>query len=166
MRTSRSLLLLAASLIVATSLSADVAYSAGAAINEPTMSIAPDLEVMELQFGELQGAQEHTRFIPSQRIRLEAGRAYGWRMRVRTTRASIKWQEDLRLPRAPEQWGISQHVKLSSDRRRAVTTMETEPTEGWIENFWWIAAGDPPGTYEIDLRVEGQRLGEMRFEVY
>ena len=37
--------------------------------------------------------------------------------------------------------------------------METEPTEGWIENFWWIAAGDPPGTYEIDLRVEGQRVG-------
>ena len=24
----------------------------------------------------------------------------------------------------------------------------------------------PPGTYEIDLRVEGQRVGEMRFEVY
>jgi hypothetical protein len=142
------------------------ALGAGAALNAPTIQIAPDLEVLELQFGELQGGQEQPRFVPGQRIRLEAGRAYGWRMRVRTTRAQVRWQEDLRLPRAPQQWGISQHVQLSSDRRRAVTDMASVPAEGWIENFWWIADGDPPGTYEVDVRIEGQRVGDTRFEVY
>jgi hypothetical protein len=163
---NRHLLLCALGACLSLAIALPAALGAGVTQTTGVIHIAPDLEIVELQFGELQSGAGRPRFIPCTRIRLEPGRAYGWRMRVRTSRPEVRWQEELLLPRAPEQWGISQHVRLSSDRRRAVTTMSSAPVEGWIENFWWIADGDPPGAYELDVHVEGKRVGEMRFEVY
>lgn len=134
-----------------------------------SVRVAEDLEVLEVEVGaiEVDAAQGTVTFVPRDRVEMKPGQGYGWRMRVRTRRSKITWQEELLLPSAPKTWGISSHVRLSSDRRRAVTTMTAEPDrEGYVSNAWFFAEGDPRGVYRVELEIDGVTVSSDDLIVY
>jgi hypothetical protein len=95
---------------------------------------------------------------------------FGWRIRVSGTDTVVKQVEELILPVAPDVWvGIEDDefspTQLSADRRTATTTTFVTPQDGWMENTWCIAPGDPAGPHTIRVTADGALLREFDFTV-
>jgi hypothetical protein len=95
---------------------------------------------------------------------------FGWRIRISGTGKVVKQVEELTLPIAPQAWvGIEDDeyspTQLSADRRTATTTTFVTPQDGWLENTWCIAPGDPAGPHTIRVLAEGSLLREFDFTV-
>jgi hypothetical protein len=134
------------------------------------MRIAPDLVIKRVQFGLVEtGADGEEHFTATQDLPPDDGQAFGWVIEFDTTRASVRWQERLRLPREPAEWGDAASdpdVTLSSDGVSAMAQGEDLVEDGEVSRFYWsLAAGDPPGDYEIDLAVEGRPVAHYVFKV-
>ena len=99
------------------------------------------------------------------RFELEEGMPFGWRIKLPCTGPTL-FRETLQLPAPPARWGSadasskgaeasSKGVKLSADRRRAVTEDYSGCYDGWIQHTWTIAEDDPPGDYVFTVEVDG-----------
>jgi hypothetical protein len=69
------------------------------------------------------------------------------------------------MPGAPTHWGLSKATKISSNGKIAITNKEQEPRKGMIANFWRFSEGDPKGSYEIAVSVEGVLVKRFKFSV-
>lgn len=98
------------------------------------------------------------------RFELSEDTTYGWRIKLPCTGPTL-FRETLQLP-APGEWSVDpetdKHVKLSADRRRAVTEDYSGCYDGWIQHSWTISAGDPPGEYVLTVEVEGYKPQTFR----
>ena len=146
-----------------------VAWSPASSPHLP-VRIAPDVVVRRAQFGILEsGAGGDDRFVPAQELPAEDGQVFGWVLEVDTSRPSLHWQEHLRLPRAPADWGEAANdpdVLISSDGKTVVAQGEDLVEDRELSRFYWsLAAGDPAGDYELDLAVEGKPVAHFTFSV-
>jgi hypothetical protein len=98
------------------------------------------------------------------RFPLSEDTMYGWRIKLPCTGPTL-YRETLQLP-GPGDWSFdpatTKHVKLSADRRRAVTEDYSGCYDGWIQHAWTIAANDPPGEYVLTVEVEGYQAQTFR----
>jgi len=134
------------------------------------MRIGPDLVIKRVQFGILQSAADgEDRFVPANEIPAEDGQVFGWVVQIETSRESLHWQEYLKLPRPPADWGDAAEdpdVLISKDGKSAVAQGEDVVEDGELSRFYWsLAAGDPAGDYELDLAVEGRPVAHFTFRV-
>jgi hypothetical protein len=134
------------------------------------LRVAADLIVKRAQFGILETTPEgEERFVPATEIPAEDGQVFGWVVAVDTSRASLHWQEHLKLPRPPADWGDAADdpdVLISKDGRSAVAQGEDAVEDGELSRFYWaLAPGDPAGDYELDLAVEGKAVAHFAFRV-
>lgn len=132
--------------------------------------IAPDLVIRRAQFGVLESdAEGEDRFRATRELPAEDGTTFGWRIEVETTRESLHWQEHLRLPRPPADWGDvedDEDIAISKDGRSAAAQGDELVEEGVVDRFYWsLATGDPAGDYELDLAIEGRPIAHFRFRV-
>ena len=177
MQTKAFLTLLAAALVAAACAEppAVAQHKAAVAWNPATaprlpMRIGPDLVIRRVQFGILEStAGGDDRFVPSDEVPPEDGQVFGWVVEADTTRESLHWQEYLRLPRPPADWGDAgsdPDVLISKDGKSAVAQGEDLLEDGELSRFYWsLAAGDPAGDYELDLAIEGRPVAHFRFRV-
>ncbi len=106
-------------------------------------------------------------FIPTNRVPLQEGNAYGWRIELKDYQSEVRWREVLRLPKPPETWGTDdgENFSISKDGTTAVTKRVQSATDGVIENFWTIAPGDPLGKYKIEVYIDDRLVGSFEFEL-
>jgi hypothetical protein len=146
-----------------------VAWNPTAAPRLP-MRIGPDLVIRRVQFGILETVPDgDDKFVPANEVPAEDGQVFGWIVEIETTRESLHWQEYLRLPRPPADWGeaaTDPDVLISKDGKSAVAQGEDLVEDGELSRFYWsLAAGDPEGDYELDLAVEGRPVANFTFRV-
>jgi hypothetical protein len=98
------------------------------------------------------------------RINLVEDTVYGWRIKLPCT-GPTPFRETLQLPN-PREWTIdpdvTKHIKVSSDRRRAVTDDYSGCYDGWIQHTWTIGADDPAGEYVLSVEVDGYQPQTFR----
>lgn len=106
-------------------------------------------------------------FVPTNRVPLQEGNAYGWRIELKDYQSEVKWREVIRLPKPPETWGTAdgENFSISKDGTTAVTKRIQSATDGVIENFWTIAPGDPLGKYKIEVYIDDRLVGSFEFEL-
>jgi hypothetical protein len=146
-----------------------IAWNPAAAPRLP-MRIGPDLVIKRVQFGILEtSADGEDRFVPANEVPAEDGQVFGWVVEIETSRESLHWQEYLKLPRPPADWGDAAEdpdVLISKDGKSAVAQGEDPVEDGELSRFYWsLAAGDPAGDYELDLAVEGRPVAHFTFRV-
>ncbi|HLO84413.1 MAG TPA: hypothetical protein VK203_05265 [Nostocaceae cyanobacterium] len=112
-------------------------------------------------------AQGKVSFLPTTKITLKEGEAYGWRIKLQNYQGKVKWREVLRLPKPPETWGTenSDGFSISADGTTATSERTQTSVNGVIENFWTIAPGDPPGQYQIQVYIDGRIITTFEFEI-
>lgn len=130
------------------------------------IKVSPDVALKNLEFGMVVPNQDGRHvFVPTDTIVRKPGYGYGWRAKAITSHDRLSMKEVLRLPAAPQMWGIGPEVKLSTDRTTATTATVVTPNQGWISNTWWFTEGDPDGTYQIEVHIEGKRVMTSSIEV-
>lgn len=134
------------------------------------LRVGADLVVKRAQFGILAtDASGDESFVATKEIPAEDGQTFGWVVEVDTTRESLHWQEHLKLPRAPADWGdaaTDPDVIISADGRTVVAEGDDLVEDGELSRFYWaLAPGDPAGDYEMDIAVEGKEVGHFAFRV-
>jgi hypothetical protein len=143
-----------------------------AAADTPRMPIrvAPGVVVRRAQFGVLKTDDDgNETFVPTTTLPAEDGTVFGWVLQVETDRETLHWQERMRLPKAPEDWGDALEepdIVISKDGRSVAAQGDDDVQDGELERFYWtLAPGDPAGDYEMDVAVEGRTVAHFRFRV-
>lgn len=110
------------------------------------------------------GAVVDGAFKRQSRFEIEEGMAYGWRIKLPCTGPTL-FRETLQLP-APGEWGTegtsAEVVRISPDRRRAVTEDYSGCYDGWIQHSWSSTSDDPPGEYVLTVEIEGYQTQIFR----
>jgi hypothetical protein len=146
-----------------------IAFRTTAAPRLP-VRIAQDLVVKRAQFGILETTPDgDERFVPTSQLPPEEGQVFGWTIEVETTRDALHWQEHLQLPHAPADWGdaaTDPDLLISKDGRSVVAQGDDLVEDGELSRFYWaLAPGDPMGSYEMDVAVEGKTVAHFAFRV-
>jgi hypothetical protein len=144
-------------------------HPAAATLSMP-LRIAPDVLVKRAQFGLLETTPDgEERFTPTTDVPAEDGQTFGWVLEIQTRRESLHWQEHLRLPRPPVDWGDAADdpdILISKDGKSVAAQGEDTVEDGELSRFYWsLAPGDPGGDYELDVAVEGKSVAHFRFRV-
>ena len=92
-------------------------------------------------------------FVKSPTIKLAAGVAYGWRIRL-PCREMVDFRETLKMP-SPGDWHVNAKTKISADRTQVVTEDALACFNGWVEHVWVATEGDPEGVYTITVEIDG-----------
>src|SRR5882724_7560780 len=134
------------------------------------LRVGADLVVKRAQFGVLEtNAAGEENFVPTQEIPAEDGATFGWVVEVDTSRPSLHWQEHLKLPRPPADWGdaaTDPDIIIAADGRTVVAEGDDLIEDGELSRFYWaLAPGDPAGDYEMDIAIEGRPVGHFAFRV-
>jgi hypothetical protein len=134
------------------------------------LRLAPDLVVKRVRFGTFApSATGDDEFVPGTEIPAEDGQGFGWVVELDTNRESVHWQEHLRLPQAPADWGDASSdpdVLIAADGRSAVAQGDDLLEDGTLtRSYWNLAVGDPAGDYEMDVAIEGRAVGHVTFHV-
>jgi hypothetical protein len=134
------------------------------------LRIAHDLTVTGVRFGILKtDASGEDQFVATDEVPAVDGQVFGWVVDVSTSRASIRWQEHLRLPAPPTDWGDAANdpdIQISKDGRSVAALGEDDVEDGSLSRFYWsLASGDPGGYYELDVAIEGKAVAHFRFHV-
>ena len=132
--------------------------------------IAPDLTVRAVRFGLLKsdtGSDDD--FLATDEIPAVEGQAFGWIVEVATSRRSLHWQEHLRMPEPPADWGDAASdpdLVISKDGKSVIAQGEGDVDDGELSRFYWsLATGDPAGDYQMDVAIEGHAVAHVRFHV-
>jgi hypothetical protein len=146
-----------------------VAWNPAAAPRLP-LRIGSDLVIKRVEFGILEASADgDDRFVPANEVPAEDGQVFGWILEIQTSRDALHWQEYLKLPRPPADWGEAANdpdVLISKDGASAIAQGEDLVEQGELSRFYWsLAAGDPAGDYELDLAVEGRPVARFAFRV-
>ncbi len=145
------------------------AEAAPAPITLP-LRIAADLTVRNVRFGLLKTQRSgEDQFVATQEIPPFDGQAFGWIIEVETSRHSLHWQEHLRMPAPPADWGdaaTDADLVISKDGKSAVAQGEDAVEDRELSRFYWsLATGDPAGEYQMDVAIEGHPVAHVRFNV-
>ena len=125
-------------------------------------------QVISGQFGLFNPDDPAHGFTPSNVGPLVENQTYGWVIRLRTNKPTVKWREEFVLPEKPDTWGGAQPFgkhSISPNGRVSITEREVTPEKGMIFNAWTVAPGDPQGKYIIRVFVEGALVKTFRFDV-
>jgi hypothetical protein len=126
------------------------------------------ITVNKVKFGVLRGDRNgKVTFIPTTKVLLNEGDRYGWRIQLKNYEGAVTWHEVIKLPKAPETWGVNSGEDFSiSDNGKEATTKRIQfAKRGVIENFWTVAPGDPTGKYLIEVYIDNRRVASFDFEV-
>ncbi len=106
-------------------------------------------------------------FIPTKKVPLEAGLAYGWRLQLKNYKGKVTWKEIFRLPQLPLTWGTQngENFSLSNNGTAAVTTRTDAVKKGMITNSWTVTPGDPQGNHLIEVYIGDQHVASFEFQV-
>ncbi len=110
---------------------------------------------------------ENSSFIiePAARLKMQAGKTFGWQMKLKTAAKSLLVREEYFLPSAPKKWEIDQAITtISQDRRIAISEFRMGSPE-IIENAWRFVKGDPKGKYRIRVFIEDELVRDFHFIV-
>lgn len=134
------------------------------------LRLAPDVVVRRAEFGVLETTAEgEERFVPGDSLPAVEGTTFGWVLEVETQRESLHWQEHLRLPKAPADWGDASDdpdVLIARDGKSVAAHGEDAVEDGELRRFYWtLSTGDPAGDYELDVAIEGRTVAQFRFRV-
>jgi hypothetical protein len=134
------------------------------------VEVAPGVVVKSAEFGVLEvGEDGAERFVRTREVPAVDGTTFGWVLQVQTDRESLRWQEHLKLPKAPADWGDAvddPDVLISKDGTDVVAQGEDLVEDGELQRFYWtLAPGDPAGDYVLDVVVEGRPVAQFRFRV-
>ena len=94
--------------------------------------------------------------------------SYGWVIRLDPTISKTKWKEVFELPTKPKTWGAGEEEgmhDISENRTTSITERDVIVEDGYIQNFWKVAAGDPTGDYIIRVYVNDVLLETFKFKV-
>jgi hypothetical protein len=147
-----------------------VEFEHAAATPRMPIRVAPGVVVRRAQFGVLQTDDDgNEKFVPTTTLPAEDGTVFGWVVEVETDRETLHWQERMRLPKAPADWGDAldePDVVISKDGRSVAAQGDDEVQDGELERFYWtLAPGDPAGEYEMDVAIEGRTVAHFSFRV-
>ncbi|BAU07334.1 hypothetical protein [Fischerella sp. NIES-3754] len=108
-----------------------------------------------------------TTLIPTTKVPLQEGIAYGWRVQLKDYQGEVTWREVLQLPKPPESWATSNtdNFSLSPDGTAANIQRTDSIKDGVITNSWTIATGDPMGKHKIQVYIGDRRIATFEFEV-
>jgi hypothetical protein len=123
---------------------------------------ASDIEVLTAEFGVFNSPALGGGFKVSKTVPLKAGRTYGWRIRLKTTKRFIHFREEFELPLAPKSWGAAAG-QISADRKRSVLERDVQVRGGLVANAWAVAPGDPCGDSTIRVLIEGREAATFHF---
>ena len=94
---------------------------------------------------------------------------FGWRIRLAGAEGLVRFKEIFSLPAEPESWGEENDefstIEISKDRMTSVTEMFVTLQDGWIDNKWCIADGDPEGKHSMEVHINGQFAKRFDFQV-
>jgi hypothetical protein len=98
------------------------------------------------------------------RFDLAEDTVYGWRIKLPCTGPTV-FRETLQLPAAGD-WPFdpktTKHIRLSADKRRAVTEDYSGCYDGWIQHTWTVTPDAPPGEYVLTVEIEGYQTQTFR----
>ena len=134
------------------------------------LKIAHDLTVTGVRFGILKAdASGEDQFVATDEVPAVDGQVFGWVVEVSTRRSSVRWQEHLRLPAPPADWGDAANdpdILISKDGKSVAAQGADDVEDGSLSRFSWsLASGDPGGYYELDVAIEGRAVAHFRFHV-
>jgi hypothetical protein len=101
-------------------------------------------------------------------VPLVEGQAYGWIIKLGPGVEQVNVKEVFELPAKPETWGSGEtgvEHEISRDGRISTTEKMMVVEDGFIQNYWSVAAGDPPGDYVIRVYADDRLLETFRFKV-
>ena len=106
--------------------------------------------------------RESTTLVP-----LMPGACYNWRLQLGKVKTALDITEVYTLPAAPQSWELGEDstIVISDDKLSATSSLKITPLDGWIQNGWCVAAGDPEGAYSFDIFSGGTLLHRFAFEV-
>jgi hypothetical protein len=149
---------------------------------EPIL-VAPDLEVLALEFVTIEGSPDDEEWkmkrhaeVPGEVPRL-IGRHFGWVMFLETDREIVSWREVMRGEQAipvDEDIRNDPQIRFSADGRELTSERESVVMWGldpnglsvtYIYHSWFVTEEDVPGDYEIEVFLEGQRIGTLPFRL-
>ena len=94
---------------------------------------------------------------------------YGWRIRLAGAEGLVRFKEVFSLPTEPEVWGGENDEfstsAIAKDRTTSVTERFAPLQDGWIDNSWCVADGDPKGWYSMEVHINGQFAKRFDFQV-
>ena len=94
---------------------------------------------------------------------------YGWRIKVSSSDALIRFREEFMLPSEPKHWSDERNEfatkRIVDERRTSITNRFIKPDKGWVENSWCVAEGDPEGKYSMKVYFNDQFIKLFEFEV-
>jgi len=134
-----------------------------------TNNSTTDTQIISAEFGLINNPNsENPEFVPTKNVPLVENQEYGWVIRLKTNKPTVKWREELILPEAPAIWDSSEikgKFTLSEDRKTSIIEREVTPNQGLIINSWLIAPGDPKGKYIIHVFIENLMVKTFEFDV-
>lgn len=125
---------------------------------------AVPVSVDAVEFGTFTNAHE---FAPTLNVPYKIKQEFGWRMKVEgNADQSVSWVEELVSPGVPQTWGgPSRHRRVSEDGLMCTTWFNEYPSNGYLENSWQVAEGDPKGTYTARIYVNNELVKTIDFEI-
>ena len=126
---------------------------------------ASDIAIRRAEFGIFKNSTVGAKFTVSRTVPLIVGQAYGWRIFLKTAKTSVHFREEFELPLAPETWGDPAGQSISTDRKLSVLERDVPATNGFIENMWSVAPGDPCGRYAIRVFIGESLAATFQFDV-
>jgi hypothetical protein len=164
---------LVSGLIASKPINATVAIAENTVASSGSISQASNtkqsIKIDKAEFGVARvDARGKVNFIPTFRVPLQEGSRYGWRIQLKDYKGEVTWREVLRLPKPPETWATDdgENFTVSADGTESVMRRKAVANDGVIENFWTIAAGDPPGKHKIQVYVDDRLIATFDFEVF
>jgi len=106
-------------------------------------------------------------FIATNKVPLNEGNQYGWRIWLKDYQGEVTWREVLRLPKLPESWSTDngENFSITANGAQGVTTRTQSPKSGIIHNSWTMVSGDPIGKHTIDIYIADHRIASFAFEI-
>ncbi|MBR8837775.1 MAG: hypothetical protein DSM106950_28155 [Stigonema ocellatum SAG 48.90 = DSM 106950] len=106
-------------------------------------------------------------FLLTNKVPLNEGNQYGWRIWLKDYQGEVTWREVLRLPKLPESWSTDNgdNFSMTPNGIQGVTTRTQSAKDGIIQNSWTILRGDPIGKHTIFVYIADRRIASFEFEV-
>lgn len=140
------------------------------AVNDPPKASKPPVPrkiwVAVAEFGLFEKYIGTDEFTQTDKVPLEKGQQYGFRLYLRGDGRSLPMKVEVEAPSAPKTWGEeTEDLKISADGRVA-SHESMAPTEKLVEQLWEVADGDPEGEYQIRVFVSDQLIKTFKFTVW
>lgn len=144
---------------------------ASLAVNAITSSesiVAHPIVVTQAEFGVFRVDNNgKVTFIATNKVPLNEGNQYGWRIRLKDYQGEVTWREVLRLPKLPESWSTdnAENFSITTNGAQGVTIRTQSAKSGVIQNSWTIVRGDPIGKHTILVYIADRRIASFEFEI-